>query len=255
MSKLAGKCAVITGGAGGIGVATAKLFLDQGASVVLVDREEEALERAAAELDPARVACVAADVSNPEDVERYVNTAVERFGRIDVLFANAGIEGGVAPITDYPLEMFDRVLAVNVRGPFLAIRKVAPIMAKGGGGSIIITSSVAGRIGSAGLSAYVTSKHAVIGLMRTAAVELAKSKIRVNTLNPGPIENRMMRSIEEQASPGHGADVKQGFTALVPLGRYGTNEEMANLALFLASDDSAYCTGAVFMADGGFTAQ
>jgi NAD(P)-dependent dehydrogenase (short-subunit alcohol dehydrogenase family) len=255
MQKLSGRSAIITGAAGGIGFSTAKLFLAEGASVVLVDRDAEALARCAAELDPARVAHVAADVSQPGDVARYVALAVERFGRIDVLFANAGIEGAVMPITEYPVDAFDRVLAVNLRGPFLAIQQAAPIMTKSGGGSIIVTSSVAGLIGSSGLSAYVTSKHGVIGLVRTAAVELAKSKIRVNALNPGPIENRMMRSIEEQASPGHAEAVKQGFTAMVPLGRYGTNEEMARLALFLASNDSAYCTGAVFVADGGFTAQ
>ena len=118
----------------------------------------------------------------------------------------------------------------------------------------MITSSVAGVIGSAGLGPYVASKHAVIGLMRTAAIELAPAHIRVNTVNPGPVENRMMRSIEEQAAPGHGDVVKAGFLKQVPLGRYATNEEISRMVLFLASDDSSYCTGSVYMADGGFVA-
>ena len=179
---------------------------------------------------------------------------MERFGGLDIVFANAGTEGRVAPIAQYPVEDFDRVLAVNVRGPFLAIKSAVPEMAKRGGGSIIITSSVAGLIGSPGLSAYVASKHATIGLAKTAAAELAPMGIRGNTIDPGPIDNRMMRSIEEQAAPGHGADVKQGFLGMVPMKRYGTNEEIAQLALFLASASSSYCTGASFVADGGFVA-
>jgi NAD(P)-dependent dehydrogenase (short-subunit alcohol dehydrogenase family) len=159
------------------------------------------------------------------------------------------------PIVDYPIAELDRVLAVNVRGPFLGIQAVAPIMSRRGGGSIIVTSSVAGLVGSRGLSANVASKHAEVGFVKTAACELAPAGIRVNALNPGPIENRMMRSIEEQASPGHGEQVKKGFLGMVPMSRYGTNEEMAQLALFLAGADSSYCTGAVFVADGGFVAQ
>src|SRR5690606_30722279 len=137
----------------------------------------------------------------------------------DVLFANAGIEGRVCPITELSAEVFDRVLAVNVRGVFLGIKHAAPHMQKRGGGSIVITSSVAALVGSAGLTAYVTSKHALTGLARSAALELAASNIRVNTVNPGPIDNRMMRSIEDQAQPGHGDAVKRGFEAQVALGR------------------------------------
>lgn len=127
-------------------------------------------------------------------------------------------------------------------------------MLQSGGGSIIITSSVAGLVGSPGFSAYVTSKHAVIGMMRSAALEFGASGIRVNTVNPGPIETRMMRSIEEMAAPGAGDQVKQGFTAQVPLKRYGYPEEVAQLMLFLASDESSYCNGNTYVIDGGFTA-
>ncbi|HJL17172.1 MAG TPA: SDR family oxidoreductase [Sandaracinaceae bacterium LLY-WYZ-13_1] len=255
MGKLDGKVAVVTGGAGGIGQATAALFVKEGASVTLVDREEEALGEAAEAIGGDRVATVAADVSKEEDTARYVKETVDRFGGLDILFANAGTEGHVGPLVDVPLEAFDQVLAVNVRGPFLGIRMATPHLVERGGGSIIVTSSVAGLVGAAGLAPYCTSKHAVLGLVKTAAIELAPSGIRVNALNPGPIDNRMMESIEKQASPEHPEQVRQGYSGMVPMGRYGTNDEMARLALFLASDDSAYCTGNRFVADGGFTAQ
>jgi NAD(P)-dependent dehydrogenase (short-subunit alcohol dehydrogenase family) len=254
MTKLQGKVAIITGASGGIGAATARLFAREGARVMLVDREEEALRALCSELgDAARYAV--ADVSSVEDSKRYVQRARQDFGGVDVLFANAGIEGTVAPLTELSPEAFDRVLAVNVRGVFLGIKYAAPEIARRGGGSIVITASVAALIGSPGLSAYVTSKHALMGLMRTAALELAASRIRVNTVNPGPVDNRMMRSIEDQAQPGHGDQVKRGFEAQVALGRYATNDEIAKMALFLAGPDASYCTGGMYLVDGGFTAR
>jgi NAD(P)-dependent dehydrogenase (short-subunit alcohol dehydrogenase family) len=192
--------------------------------------------------------------SDHTTAERVVAAAIQRYGGLHVLFANAGMEGRVGPLVDQQPEDFERVLRVNVLGVFSFVKHAAPRIAESGGGSIVMTSSVAGVIGSPGLGPYVASKHAVIGLMKTAALELAPAGIRVNTVNPGPIDNRMMRSIEDQASPGHGDAVKAGFLKQVPFGRYGTNEEIASLALFLASDESSYCTGSVFMADGGFTA-
>jgi NAD(P)-dependent dehydrogenase (short-subunit alcohol dehydrogenase family) len=254
MTKLEGKTAVITGAAGGIGAATARLFSSEGANVVLVDREQEAVDALRRELASSAVLSIAADVSSPEDTEHYVEQAVSRFGKLDILFANAGVEGRVCPIFEYPINDFDRLMAVNVRGVWLAIRAAARRFQRNPGGSILVTSSVAGLIGSPGLSAYVASKHAVLGIMKAAALELAPFGVRVNSINPGPIENRMMRSIEAQASPQAPEQVKAGFESKVALQRYGTNEEIAKLALFLASDDSSYCTGSVFVADGGFTA-
>jgi NAD(P)-dependent dehydrogenase (short-subunit alcohol dehydrogenase family) len=254
MTKLKGKVAIVTGAAGGIGRAAAKLFVREGAKVLLVDRNEQALAQLAIEIGSS-ARYQAADVSKLEDSVRYVRCACEEFGGIDVLFANAGVEGTVAPLTELSPQEFDRVWAVNVRGVFLGIKYAAPELAARGGGSIVITSSIAGLIGSPGLGAYVTSKHALLGLARTAALELASKQIRVNTINPGPIDNRMMRSIQEQAKPTDPQAVRHGFEAQVALGRYGTNEEIARLALFLASEDASYCTGGVYVADGGFTAQ
>jgi NAD(P)-dependent dehydrogenase (short-subunit alcohol dehydrogenase family) len=252
--KLRKKTAIITGGAGGIGAQTGRLFLEEGANVVLFDREGSSLARVAEGLDRERVELCEGDVSNPEDVERCFSIAARRFGGPDIVFANAGIEGRVCPLAEYPVTDFDQVMAVNVRGVWLTIRAAARAFQDQRGGAIIATSSVAGLVGAAGLSAYVASKHAVIGIVRSAALELAALGVRVNAINPGPIENRMMRSIEEQSSPAAPQEVKQGFEQRVALGRYGTNEEIARLALFLASEESSYCTGSVFVADGGFTA-
>lgn len=252
-NKLEGKVAIITGASGGIGAATARLFLSEGARVMLVDREAGSLSRLCAELGTAARFCTA-DVSREEDTANYVKATVREFGGIDVLFANAGTEGKFCPIIDLPVQVFEQVWTVNVRGVFLGIKHSAPHIAQRGGGSIVITSSIAALMGSAGLAAYVSSKHALTGLARTAALELASRNIRVNTVNPGPIDNRMMRSIEEQADPSHPSAVRQGFEGQVALGRYGKNEEIARLALFLASSDGSYCTGGVYVADGGFTA-
>ena len=197
MARLAGKIALITGGAGGIGQAAAKLFAAEGARVVLVDLDEAELQNAVQTIGEDVASYAVADVTQPEQVQSYVNSAVERWGGIDIFLANAGIEGALYPIPDYPIDIFDQVIAVNVRGVWLGLKYVIPVIRGRGGGSIVITSSTAGIGGSAGISAYVTSKHAVIGLMRTAALECAPLNIRVNTVNPAPIETRMMRSLEE----------------------------------------------------------
>src|SRR5882672_770069 len=182
MARLTGKVAIITGGAGGIGLATAQLFTGEGAQVLLVDRHEAALQRAVQTIGGASASYVVADITQPEQVQHYVQTALERYQGMDILLANAGIEGVVQPITDYPIDIFDQVMAVNVRGVWLGLKYVMPEMQKRGGGSIVVTSSVAGIRGTAGVSAYITSKHAVIGMMRTAALEGAPLGIRVNTV-------------------------------------------------------------------------
>ncbi len=260
MSRLEGKVAVITGAIGGIGRAAAKLFADEGARVALVDLDEVALRESVRSIGDDRASYTVADVTQPDQTQAYINAAVDRWGGIDVLLANAGIEGAMAPISDYPIDVFDRVMAVNVRGVWLGVKYAMPVMSRGGGGSIVITSSGAGITGTPDMSAYGISKHAVIGLMRAAALEGAPLGIRVNTVNPSPIETRMMRSIEEMrvASMDDSAVtvdvVKQAAASRIPLERYGTPEEVAQLMLFLASDDSSYCTGGVYMVDGGRSA-
>lgn len=253
MKKLENKVAIITGGAGSIGMTTAKLFLEEGAKVLLVDLEEEPLKKAVTELGGKAVQYCVADVTKSADVQRYVDTAVKAFGKIDVFFNNAGIEGTVKPIVDYPEEMFDKVIAVNVRGVWLGNKYVLPHM--NDGGSIIITSSVAGLLGSPNVSAYIISKHAGVGIMRATSVEAAPRKIRVNSVHPSPVDNRMMRSLEEGFSPGKGAAVKKQLELTIPLGRYAKPIEIAKLVLFLASDDSQFITGTTQVIDGGIDVQ
>jgi len=252
--RLANKIALITGGTGGIGLATAKLFVAEGAKVMLVDMQQAALDAAVAALGSDNAAGMKADVTDPEATAAYVAATVARFGGIDVFFANAGIEGEVATIPEYSLEMYDRVMAVNVRGVWLGLRAVIPEMTKCGGGSIVITSSLAGLRGTPKLSAYTASKHAVVGLMKAAALECAQLKIRVNTINPAPIATRMIESLENQWSPGNAERMKSRMEHAVPLRRYGQPEEVANLVLFLASEESSYITGNSYPVDGGMCA-
>ena len=261
MKRLEGKTAVITGGAGVIGMAAGKLFEQEGAQVLLVDLDKNALEQAVQNIGSGRVSYTVADVSQPDQVQAYVKTAVERHGGIDVFLNNAGIEGSVLPIFEYPVDVFDRVIAVNVRGVWLGLKYVIPVMALKGAGSIVISSSVAGVTGSSGVSAYSCSKHAVIGIMRSVAIECAPLNIRVNTINPSPVESRMMRSLEGgydvmlkavQPDVEHPSG-KELVLAGMPMGRYATPEEVARMMLFLSSDESSFCTGGVYMVDGGMT--
>ena len=253
MKKLENKVAIITGGAGSIGETTAKLFLEEGAKEMLVDLNEEILKETIEKLNDQNVKYCVADVAKSIEVANYVNETVKAYGKIDVFFNNAGIEGIVKPIADYPEEIFDKVIAVNVKGTWLGNKYVLPQM--NDGGSIIMTSSVAGINGSPNVSAYITSKHAVVGIMRATAVEAATRKIRVNTVHPSPVDNRMMRSLEEGFSAGHASEVKKNLEATIPLGRYAEPIEIAKLVVFLASDDSQFITGTTQVIDGGLSVQ
>jgi len=254
MKRLENKVVVITGGSGGIGSAAARIFLDEGAKVLLVDLDEGNLKQVVTGLCSGHVSYFVADVTKDDDTRQYIHAAVERYEKIDVLLSNAGVEGVVQPLTEYPEDVFDKVIAVNLKGVWLSIKHSFPTMEKNGGGSIIITSSVAGLKGSLNVVAYAASKHGVVGVMRSAALEGAPMKIRVNTIHPGPVGNRMMSSLEAGYAPGASGDVRRAFESQMPLGRYVKCEEVGRLALFLASDESSMITGATYVLDGGLCA-
>jgi len=252
MARLDGKVAIITGGSGGIGAAAARMFADEGAKVMLVDLDGDRLAAVARSIGDERADYAVADVADGEQVKGFVARTVDRFGGVDVALLNAGIEGRVAPLLEQTDEEFDRVIAVNVRGVWLGLKHTMPEIARRGGGSIVITASTAGIRAVPGIAPYICSKHAVIGLMRSGAMEGAASKVRVNTVNPSPIETPMIHRLEDAFNPDHGN--RQPMAEATPLRRYGQPEEVAKLMLFLASDDSSFCTGGVYMVDGGVSA-
>ena len=250
-----GKVALITGAGNGIGRASAIGFASRGAKVVVVDRDEDAGEATAGILrQQGGDARFVADVTKSAEVQDYVKAALEAYGAIDCFHNNAGIEGSVAPTAEYDEDMFDRVMAVNVKGVFLGMRHVLPVMLKQGRGAVVNTASVAGLVASPGMPAYVASKHAVIGLTKTAAGEVARAGVRVNAVCPGPIDTRMIHSLESMLNPGDPSSVGTRYQQNIPLGRYGTAEEVANLVQFLCSDLASNITGAQYVVDGGRTA-
>jgi NAD(P)-dependent dehydrogenase (short-subunit alcohol dehydrogenase family) len=254
MGLVEGRVCVITGGAGSLGLASAALLLEEGARVMLVDNKRESLDRAAKSLNRSDefVATARADVSNSLETRGYIDQTVAKWGRIDVVFSNAGLSGVNKPITEFPEDIFDAVMAVNVRGSFLACKYALPHM--NDGGSIIITSSIMGVTGGPNICAYTTSKHALVGLMRTVAMEAAPRKIRVNVLAPGPIDNTFQTEIEDRLTQLIGQNGTELINQRIPLRRHARPEEIARSVLFLASDQSAFSTGSIFMADGGLNA-
>ncbi len=251
MGLLTDKVCAITGGAGSIGAATARVFVREGASVMLVDLDENALRRVCAEIDSDRVSWTIADVTDAASVSGYIDRAVERFGKIDVLVSNAGTIGTIAPIDRFPEDVFDAVLAVHVKGAFLACKYGLPAM--NDGGSIIITSSVAGVRADPGPYAYVTAKHAQVGLMRAVAKEAAARGIRVNTIHPGPVDNSFQLDVENQLSGILQRNATEFFDEHIPLGRHATPAEIADSMLYLASGLSSFTTGSTLMVDGGMS--
>ncbi len=251
--RFAGKIVVVTGGGGGIGRAAAARFAAEGAHLALVDMRRTALEESAAAVEKAggRALVVEADVTQDADVARYVAETTRAFGGIDCLFNNAGVLGAVKPITDYPEDTFDRVMAVNVKGVWLGLKHVAPAIRARGGGAIVNTASIAGLRGTPHLVAYTASKHAVIGLTRTASLELARHHIRVNAVCPAPIDTPMASAFEQGFRPGDPRAFRERMSATIPLARYGSPEEVAALVVFLCSDDASYLTGGIYTVDGG----
>jgi NAD(P)-dependent dehydrogenase (short-subunit alcohol dehydrogenase family) len=252
MLLLENKVCVITGGCGSVGLASARLFLQHGAKVMLVDLNREALVAAQAELGATNVEVFGGDVSEADHVRAYLDVVCSKWGAIDVLFSNAGNHGFIGDLDDYDEEAFERTYRIHVKGAFLAC-KYGPKKMRDGG-SIIVTSSMAGTRGGEGAGqniAYVTSKHAQTGVVRAAARALAPRGIRVNSLNPGPIANNFQQSIEDQISALSGVNVTAQLDREIPLQRHADPSEVANAALYLASSMSSFVTGHIHAVDGG----
>lgn len=253
--RLDGRVAVVTGAAGLIGAATMRLLAARGARIVAIDRREQDLNAAIAALPAsAEPLAIAADVTDEAQVAAYVRRACDQFGTIDVFFNNAGIEGEIKSITDYPLEAFRRVLDVNVVGVFLGLKHVLPVMLQQNRGSIINTASIAGLIGSPQIAVYSASKHAMIGLTKSAAWECTGTGVRVNCVCPGMIESRMLSTILQGRSGGNAPPPVEKIVDRIPARRLGLASEVASIVAFLASDEASYVSGSAYTVDGGRTA-
>lgn len=252
MSTLTERVALVTGGTSGIGATTVETLAQEGAKVLFTGRRAE---QGTSLQDNLRakgleVTFYQADVAEPEEVRASVQATIDTYGGLDIAFNNAGIEGGMGPIQDQTLEDFDRVMNINVRGLWLSVQEEVKYMAEHGGGSIINNASVAGHIGLAGVSPYIASKHAVMGITRTVALETAPIRIRVNAVSPGGVHTEMLDRFTGGTEEG-----LNGLASMHPIGRVGTPQEIADGVLFLASDASSFMTGQSLTLDGGWTAQ
>jgi NAD(P)-dependent dehydrogenase (short-subunit alcohol dehydrogenase family) len=246
-TSFSGKNIIVTGATGDLGLAIVQRLVHEGANVLAIAGSSGKLSALKSISGTGVLETFVADVSDAEQVLAYANRAVELWGEIHGFVNNAGIQAAVRPIVDFPEEDFDRVMAVNVRGMFLGLKYVLPKMREGG--SVVNMTSALGLVGGAGISAYVTSKHAIIGLTKTAALEQGARGIRVNACAPGPIAGRMTFKLADQVFAG----TNKSFAESVPLGRHGTPDDVAGLVCFLLSDDSKYATGTTHSVDGGFT--
>lgn len=251
------KVVLITGATGGIGFEAAKEFASRGAKLSLVDLTKNNLNKLkkTLKLNNDKVLLVTADVSDEKQVKEYVSKTIDKFGTIDIFLNNAGVEGEVASIIETQKEDLDYVLDVNVKGAYYGLKYVLPVMYENKKGSIINTSSIAGFIGSLGMAPYVASKHALLGINKSAALESAPYNVRVNAICPGPVNNNMMRNIEIKVAPGAPDAVRDNFIKDIPFGKYARNIDIVNMILFLASDLSTYITGNEYRIDGGMAAK
>jgi NAD(P)-dependent dehydrogenase (short-subunit alcohol dehydrogenase family) len=257
MKSFQGKVALVTGASSGIGRATAIAFAREGAKVVVASRREHEGMETVGSIEEAgsEGLFIRTDVSKELHVEALVEGTVKAYGRLDYAFNNAGIEGNVAPLTDQTIDEYEAVLGINVRGVFLSMKYEIPQMLKNGGGAIVNMSSVLGLFGFAGMALYVASKHAVLGLTKSAALEYSKSGIRVNAVAPGVIETDMVDRFVGKLAAGKEGEMREQLAAMHPIGRVGKPAEIASAVLYLCSDGASFVTGQTLALDGGFTAQ
>jgi len=254
--NLEGKVVAITGSGGSLGRAVAERSAKEGAKIVLVDLSEQTAAKTIKSVNKLtpNVHFVKANVTNKEDMKKFTQESVEKFGRIDVLFNNAGIDAEVIQTAEYDEDSFKRVMEINANGVFLGMKYVLKVMQQQGSGSIINTASVHGTRGMKNRSAYVASKHAVVGLTKTAAVENAKNNIRINAIAPGPVYSEITKKVAEKLNPNNPQEHFDIMKALIPADKLGLPEDISNLVNFLASDESAFITGTVMPVDGGMMA-
>lgn len=252
--SLKDKVVLITGAAGGIGLSTAKAFAKEGAKLALVDLNKETLEKAASDIDAKDVLTLTANVAKEEDSKAYVEKTKEHYGQIDVFINNAGINGEYQHITDITEENIRNVFDVNVMGVFFGLKYVLQVMKEQNSGAVVNTASNGGWLGSPGMSAYVASKHAVVGITKSAALEGAAYGVRVNAVAPTAVDTEMMKRIESNTNPEDAEAAKKLIEASIPMGRYSTPEEIADLMVFLSSDKASFISGTYYRIDGGMSA-
>jgi NAD(P)-dependent dehydrogenase (short-subunit alcohol dehydrogenase family) len=257
MKSFQDKVALITGGSSGIGRATAVAFAREGAKVVVTSRRENEGKETVGLIKEvgSEGLFIRTDVSKEVDVKAMVEGTVKAYGHLDYAFNNAGIEGNIAPLPEQTVDDYESVLGINVRGVFLSMKYEIPQMLKNGGGAIVNMSSILGLIGFPGMALYIASKHAVIGLTKSAALEYAKSGIRINAVGPGVIDTDMVDRFIGKVGGGKEEEMRQQVAAMHPIGRTGKPEEIASAVLYLCSDGASFVTGQTLALDGGYTAQ
>ncbi len=258
--KLEGKVAIITGAGGDIGKEIARQFVAEGAKIVIAGRNVAKLEKAAAEIGISSddYVAVSTDISDEAAVEALVETAKEKFGKLDIMVCNSGLPGDVNAAVDYSVEKFDQVVAVNLRGTFLCMKYALKSMIPAGGGAIVVTASIGGLKGMPGTIGYNATKFAINGMVKTVSTDHARDGIRCNSVCPSPVEGEMMRGTEAAYGNNAGGvaaeDIKEGIAAGIPMGRYAQPAEIAAATLFLASDEASFISGVNLPVDGGMAA-